>query len=246
MPEWSAERTLIIAHRGVSGDEAENTMPALRASLTRGMRAIEIDVRQTADRVMVLCHDDEVAGLTVADTEYAVLLSKAPEICPLKDVLAEMPASCLLHVDLKAMGIEADVLNELRAARGYEDYIVSSLEDEAIARVKAIDPYVRAGLSLGRDKPARLLRTRLSELNPTRRLCACGADFVVPHWRLLRFGFLGRMARLGYPVYVWTVNSPRVMRRMLRRPEVAGLITDVPLVAIDVQNAMVERRVPVL
>jgi glycerophosphoryl diester phosphodiesterase len=229
------EQVAIISHRGLSGDEPENSLAAFRASVARGIEAIEFDVRQTLDRVLVICHDPAAAGLSIADATYAQLSARAGGLCTLAEALAAIPPQCLLDVEIKEHGFEASVLAELAAARDRSDYVITSFEDRIVAAVKKLDPAVRAGLLLGADDVS--LRTRLSELFPVARLRACTADFVAPNWQLLRFGFLGRMERAGFAVYVWTVNDARAMRRLIGMPQrVAALITDDPLQAMRLRE----------
>jgi glycerophosphoryl diester phosphodiesterase len=230
------EHVAIIAHRGLSGSEPENTPAAFRASVARGVEAIEFDVRQTLDRVLVVCHDPAAAGLSIADRTYAELSARTGGLCTLAEALAVIPARCLLDVEIKVAGFEAAVLRELGEARDRGDYVITSFEDRIVAAVKTLDPAVRAGLLLGVDDAS--LRTRLAELYPAARLRACAADFVAPNWRLLRFGFLGRMRRAGFTVYVWTVNDEKAMERLIGLPrQVAALITDDPLQAMRLREA---------
>lgn len=241
MPRFSLPKHhIVVAHRGLSGHEPENSLRAFTATAGRGVEAIELDVHKTLDGVVIVCHDSEVAGLPVADSDHADLLARAPDLCTLKRALAAIPSRCLLDVEIKATGFEEDVLRELAQARDSRDYVVTSFDDRSIARVKAIDQTVRAGLLLGKDKPSRPVRTRLSELFPVSRLRSCNADFVAPHWRLLRLAFLRRMARRGYPVYVWTVNNDELMRSLVQRDTIAGLITDRPIDAMRIVNEFAE------
>lgn len=46
----------IVAHRGVTTEEPENTLPAFERAIQLGADAIELDVRLTADRVPVVYH----------------------------------------------------------------------------------------------------------------------------------------------------------------------------------------------
>lgn len=52
------KNTLIVAHRGVSGLERENTCAAFVAAGNRSYFGVETDVRKTIDGNYVLCHDD--------------------------------------------------------------------------------------------------------------------------------------------------------------------------------------------
>lgn len=49
----------IIAHRGLSGIERENTCSAFVAAGNRSYFGIETDVRKTLDGHFVLCHDGD-------------------------------------------------------------------------------------------------------------------------------------------------------------------------------------------
>ena len=231
-------RQKIISHRGLSGHEPENSLKAFSATVGRGIKAIEFDVHRTSDGVIVVNHDFDIAELSIADNDFVKLKSKKSNLCALAEILESIPPKCLLDVEIKAFGIEDDVLRELSKARNPRDYIISSFDDRTIARVKAIDQTVQAGLLLGKYKPTRPVRTRLSELFPTSRLRACNADFVAPYWKLMKFAFIRRMARKGYPVFVWTVNNDKLMESLVRNDGIAGLITDRPIDAMRIMNKL--------
>lgn len=70
----------MVAHRGVSGLETENTASAFVAAGNRSYYGIETDVHRTADGKFVVFHDDDtqrVAGdkLVVEETTYETLRS---------------------------------------------------------------------------------------------------------------------------------------------------------------------------
>jgi glycerophosphoryl diester phosphodiesterase len=50
-------RPLVIAHRGASWDEPENTLPAFRRAIEVGADYVEVDVRATRDGRLVAVHD---------------------------------------------------------------------------------------------------------------------------------------------------------------------------------------------
>lgn len=54
----------MVAHRGASATEPENTVSAFEAAVRGGADAIELDVRLTADGVPVVLHDPDVAATT--------------------------------------------------------------------------------------------------------------------------------------------------------------------------------------
>lgn len=57
MRETEFDRTLVVAHRGASGQAPENTCAAFDIAVDAGADLIELDVRLTADRKLVVFHD---------------------------------------------------------------------------------------------------------------------------------------------------------------------------------------------
>jgi glycerophosphoryl diester phosphodiesterase len=236
------ERKTIVAHRGLSGDEPENTLEAFAASVARGVEAIELDVRQTVDGVLVIFHDAKVGKAAITRSTYAELLARAPALCTLGQALEIVPSQCLLDVEIKVPGIERAVLDVLEPRRKTSDFVVTSFHDHTVAQVKALDSTIRVGLVLGVDRPKHGIWTRLSEFFPAIRLRRSRSDFVVLNRRLLRSGVLRRMAWQGYPVWVWTVNKPVRLKRMLTSPHVAAVVTDRPVKAMALRAELERSR----
>jgi glycerophosphoryl diester phosphodiesterase len=55
---------LVVAHRGASAREPENTVAAFEAALREGADVIELDVRLTAEGVPVILHDPDLSATT--------------------------------------------------------------------------------------------------------------------------------------------------------------------------------------
>lgn len=75
-----AGQTKMIAHRGLSGLEKENTVPAFTAAGNRSHWGIETDVHVTADGKLILIHDSDLKRLTgrdgrVEDMDFETLRS---------------------------------------------------------------------------------------------------------------------------------------------------------------------------
>jgi glycerophosphoryl diester phosphodiesterase len=64
---------VIVAHRGVAAGYPENTLAAFRGSVALGFRAIEIDLRATADGDIVIMHDETVDRTTNGTGEVGAL-----------------------------------------------------------------------------------------------------------------------------------------------------------------------------
>ena len=56
--------TWVIAHRGASADERENTLPAFERAIELGADFVELDVQASADGALVVFHDLDLDRLT--------------------------------------------------------------------------------------------------------------------------------------------------------------------------------------
>ena len=68
--KFDAKQVKVIAHRGLSGLERENTCPAFVAAGNRSYYGIETDVHTTRDGKFVIVHDENVNRIT--DGKYDV------------------------------------------------------------------------------------------------------------------------------------------------------------------------------
>ena len=59
-------RPLVIAHRGSSGEQPENTLPAFERAIAQKADMIETDLHLSRDGVVVIHHDAELKRLGVA------------------------------------------------------------------------------------------------------------------------------------------------------------------------------------
>jgi glycerophosphoryl diester phosphodiesterase len=55
---------LVVAHRGASAVEPENTLASFESALRAGADVVELDVRLTSDAVPIVLHDPDVAATT--------------------------------------------------------------------------------------------------------------------------------------------------------------------------------------
>jgi glycerophosphoryl diester phosphodiesterase len=227
-------RTLVLAHRGARRAAPENTLEAFRRAVAMGADGVELDVRRTADGVLVVHHDPQPPGRDlIATTAAATLRASHSEIPTLAEAL-DVCAGVLVNVEIKNAPREpgfdpdepaADAVVELLAARaGRDRVIVSSFQLATIDRVRACSATVPTGLLTVTRADSRVM-DRIVErghhaLHPGRQgMTRRRAEQVVAdaHER-------------GLQVNVWTVNAPATIAR-LAAAGVDGVITDVPDVA---------------
>jgi len=113
----------IIGHRGAAGIALENTLESIRSAIAAGVDAIEIDVRLTKDKYLVLSHDFSTGRLSKSDVVISdatleelqtVKLSNGRRIPTLEEAIKTVGDTPLI-VEAKGGGwaqILADVLDK--------------------------------------------------------------------------------------------------------------------------------------
>ncbi|HEY7374791.1 MAG TPA: glycerophosphodiester phosphodiesterase [Polyangia bacterium] len=232
----SAELPLIVAHRGASAIETENTVGAFARARADGADGVELDVMTCGTGELLVFHDDDLGRLAgrperIADTPFAVLraaaLTAGARIPTLDEVFEACGPEMLVNVELKlpARGrpplaplVEA-VAGAVARAGAAGRVLVSSFHPGAVRAWMRRQPAVPAGLLFERDAPLPLRRAwaaawlQPSALNPEFVLCSAAR---VAAWH-----------RRGYMVNVWTVDDPAALASC-RRMGVDGVITNNP------------------
>ncbi len=236
-----ASLPLVIAHRGASREAPGNTPAAFEAAIATGADAIELDVRRTSDGVLVVHHNASRRGVQVAMQTYSALVRRSRYEPPSLDAVLEQCAGRIaLDVEIKEPGHEAEVLDLVSGRFTRDQLLFTSFEESVIIAVKRLDQGARCGLLLG---PGRLhTRAQRYESLPFDLAHRCGADVLVVHqWlaaprgrtrRARASSLLEEARQRGIPVIVWTVNGPQRLRAYLADGRVAGIITDLPGLAV--------------
>ena len=211
------------------------TRETYAGTLACGAEYAELDIRRTADDVLVVHHDARAGrgGPLVAELRYRELCGRLGHtVLTAGEVMELLAGQQMAHLDLKETGYEATVVALASAILGPGNFVVTSLEGESIATIKQAFPQVRAALSLGRSLRGvprlRWAAVRHSELFPLRRVRACGADSVAVNYRLAQLGVAGACHRHGIGVMVWTVDPDPLIDQFLADQRVGVLITNRP------------------
>ncbi len=236
-------KTLLVAHRGAPALARENTIESFERAIGLGADMIEFDVRETKDRILIVYHDERIEGRLIKELTYEEISRIAKgqgfSVPTLEQVLERTAGRIRLDVEMKEGGYERDIAELLLKYLKKDQFVVTSFYDSCVKRIKEMDPDIKTGLILGVSRPKNLLSTRLSEFFPHKRYREAKADFLLPHWKLLWFGFLRRTEREKIPVLVWVVNEEKMIRRLLNDPRVDGIITDNLELAISLRNKRV-------
>ena len=223
----------VIVHGGSQAHRYRDVLDALDTALDAGADGFEFDVRQTADGVLVVHHDDAIAEdvlsrMTYADAARAAAAS-GYSLPRLDDVLARCRGALRLDVELKDTGFEGAVVDLLHSTgHGSAQYVVTSFDQRALAAVHRTHPEVITGfLAYDVTGPEALEQFRRS-----------GASFLGPDYQILDDDTLRLAASGGVALVPWTVNDASALDRLMRASAVAGIITDRP------RDALRIRRVP--
>jgi glycerophosphoryl diester phosphodiesterase len=161
--------SLIVAHRGASLDQPENTLDAFEAAVAAGADAVEFDVRVTSDDQAVVLHDATIdrttdgTGLVRAMTLESlrrVAISTptgTTQIPTLAEVLATLTGRVAVDIEIKNVPGEPDfepdreravelVHDALDAIAFVGDVIVSSFNPLSIAESRRLRADVPTGL----------------------------------------------------------------------------------------------------
>jgi len=223
------KETLILAHRGAKGlVNTENSFEAFDKTLEVGGEWVELDVRKSKDRKLIVFHDREIDGISIDKLCLKSIKTRKPEVVELKDVFIRYRGKLKYDIELKEDGYEEEVIKLIKDNLNYDQYFISSFSDKALIKVKSLDKRIKTGLLLGRNK--KILEI-LKTIFPERRIKRTKADFIIAHHSVLKIFFLKRMKRLKRPVFVWTVNAHEQIEKF-KKLKVRGIITDRPDIAL--------------
>ncbi len=128
---------LIIAHRGASALEKENTLKAFELAEELGARAVETDVRRCpACRKLFLSHDAiKSCGAHIFLAHFADFL--------------DFGKWMELHIELKEKGLLSDVLKLARKERFFHKMVFSSFLWKELWKLRFLEPAARIALLYG-------------------------------------------------------------------------------------------------
>lgn len=203
----------------------ENTLPAFALALDAGADGIELDVHATSDGVVVVHHDPVLRdGRPIATQRLADLrryeVARGIGIPTLEELLDLVDGRAVAFIEIKALGIEPQVLPALASYRGA--FALHSFDHAMIARIYRTDPDVRLGI-LFEELPVDVAQVMIDT----------GASDVWPHWPLVSPELVSTVHAEGGHVIPWTVNEPAEAQR-LAALGVDGLCgDDVTLLSLD-------------
>ncbi len=236
-------RPIIFAHRGASAHAPENTLAAFELAVRQHADAMELDVKLSADGVPVVIHDpttDRTTGAPgrVADLPLATLREldagrsfsekfSGERIPTLDEVFETVGGKIPINVELTNYSTPNDNLVErvvevVKKHNLQDKVIFSSFLPANLETAALLLPDTRRGLLASYLWKGREARKRGWQSG----LC----HSLNPFYLDALPGLARRAHQKGKQVFVYTVNSPLVMR-ILKAWDVDGIFTDDPALA---------------
>ncbi|MGI9594787.1 MAG: glycerophosphodiester phosphodiesterase [Acidimicrobiales bacterium] len=250
----------VIAHRGASATHHENTLAAFRAAAEQGATGIELDVRLSADEVLMVHHDAHLAdGRLIRELTAEAMPDHVPTLGEALDVAGDM----WVNVEIKNVPEEPDFDADHRISVAVAGLVAASLaqsaevEGGAAAESDGDSEGTAGSPPSGRSASDRFMVSsfnvdsveRIRHLDPSiplallvwgqadpasliARAVAHSFEAIHPHDLLVDRAFVTRARAEGLQVNVWTVDDPDRVRQ-LAGFGVDGIITNDPRSAVD-------------
>lgn len=196
--------TLVIAHRGASWDERENTLAAFERAIAVGADFVELDVQVSADGALVVFHDLDLERLThlTGPLRRRPLGELAEAGIPTLEQAIELTRGRIgVMAELKSAHLyrRQDVVGRTVALLGCDD-VVLSFERRALLEARRLRPKLRVLQHVG--------------YGTTIRAASRYAWAVGFHDARVTGRGLARARSYDLATSVYTVNEPERMREL--------------------------------
>jgi len=225
----------IIAHRGASAYQLENTISAANKAVELGADLIELDLRLTSDNKIVVFHDPDtqrlantrlpigllfllkkkISSLSLADVQKIHLINNE-KIDELETFIQVLPTSIGFDFDVKEIEVIAPLYHLIKKYKLHTRIMVTSFNQSIVRMMNILDPKVKTAL---------IVRFRKKGLYIAKQL---GVSYIVVHKNfLVNSSFFAEANKLHLGVYVYGVSSPPTIKK-LQMEGVRGIITPRP------------------
>ncbi|MCC6703799.1 MAG: phosphatase PAP2 family protein [Thermomicrobiales bacterium] len=237
----------IVGHGGAGAFHYGNSKTAIESALRFPIERIELDVRISADRELVLVHDDLVVingkKRPVEEITSAELRATLPDFLTFDEALALIDNRVPVMIDLKKGNFVPELIESIERNGLQDSAMISCTDPWAIRKLRDAFPHMPIGLSTG-HRPVgfavrsggSLVRNIVQDFGATPLLAALrwsGASAVMMHHHLATPQLVQLLHDHDYVVYAWTVDNPARMKKVVAA-RVDGVISNRPDLVVDV------------
>ena len=215
---------LKIGHRGAKAYEPENTLRSFQRAIEYGVDAVELDVRKTKDDQLVVIHNVDVNKTTngngavnelTLDEIKNLVTEKNEKVPTLDEVLTLVGSQVKTLIELKETGYEKSVLDLIHKKGLIDNVIIISFNENALRKIKELDPKVATGLIYVRHK------------NPIQSALDLGAAYLLPLYHFTHSVDVKKAHDKGLKIIVWTINNAEEVVEF-KNKGVDGIASDRP------------------
>jgi glycerophosphoryl diester phosphodiesterase len=231
----------VFGHRGAMGYCPENTLFSFEQAIKLGVDAIELDVQRCQTGELVVCHDRDISRTTDGQgfvDELSLTALQAFDagqwetIPTLREALSLINRRVGVNIELKGPDVGFHVallLHELIEKEEWlaSDFLVSSFDHPQLEIFSKCAPQVPLGL-LVEGVPSTLAACA----------SALSADALHVNADFVNARLVDDAHQKGLLVYVWTINSPKELHRVLAL-SVDGVFTNYPDVIRQALSAQI-------
>ena len=212
----------IIAHRGASFLEPENTLRAVKKAIKMGANFVEVDVRMSKDNELVIMHDPDVDRTAngngfVKDytlQELKKLDAGQEETIPtLDEIISCVKDRIGLVIEIKEPGTEVKVLEKINE-NNLENVMLTSFYHKSIKNARKINPSVDAGIIFS-----------CQPVNVNQMASSACANVIFPGYKYLDEELIEQAHENGISVYPWTVDDEGMFEKLVEMG-VDGIVTN--------------------
>ncbi|MCP8323861.1 MAG: hypothetical protein L6N96_06780 [Candidatus Methylarchaceae archaeon HK02M2] len=216
---------LIIAHRGASAYEPENTLRAIVKALDIHADMIEVDVRSSKDNQIVVIHDEKVDRTTngsgyVKDLTLKKLKNlnagKGEVIPTLKEVIDAIRDKAILVIEIKVLNIEKSVVKIVENEGIEEEVLITSFYHPILRKVKEFNPILKTGV-IFKCHPIKSSELALN----------AKANVLLPEYKYFSQEMVTESHRNDLEIFPWTVNDIDKANYIIKMG-VDGIVTNIP------------------
>ncbi len=216
---------LCVAHRGANKLAPENTLKSFRKAIELGADMIELDVRATKDREIVVIHDADISRTSNGKgyvREYTLEelrkfdFGEGEKIPTLKEVLELAKGKILVNIELKEPDIVPEVVKIINETGMIDQVIVSSFIHPALLMVKKIEPRIKTAILFG-CYPVDIVGLAADAM----------ANFINPYFEAVDENMVKIARDAGLGVMPWTVDDENHMKRLIKLGVNAVITNDV-------------------
>jgi len=184
---------IIIAHRGASAYESDNSLNSFRRALDMGADMVEFDLRKTGDGVYIGYHNNKLKGRLVSETSYKDLNKlfgrDAFQIPTVEEIIEVCGKEASFDVHLKEPEYAIEAVGLMQKLVDRNKIIVTSEHMDALRQIKNKYSALRLGYIILRENPSKfiqkLIMLRKSPQSLMEKLQREDIEFVVPYHRFI-------------------------------------------------------------